>query len=243
MIRDFPEEQFREVVSESTSISDALRKLGVSPTSAGQRVVFKNRCRDLGIDLSPVLEMALKKSVERLNAVNVQVPLDDLLVENCSYNNRGRIKSRLIQEGILEDRCSECGLEGEWNGKPIKMVLDHINGINDDYRRDNLRLLCPNCNSQTDTFCGRNSSRRFSQRYCECGGPISKKNKTGRCSACANKASAALRKGVGVKVKDRPSEEELSLMKKSMSWVAIGQKYGVSDNAARKWAKQYGLVQ
>ena len=43
-----------------------------------------------------------------------------------------------------------------WRSKPLVLVLDHINGVNDDYRADNLRLLCPNCNSQTSTFCGRN---------------------------------------------------------------------------------------
>ncbi|MGB2240169.1 MAG: HNH endonuclease [Pseudomonadales bacterium] len=52
--------------------------------------------------------------------------------------------------------CSSCGIGDEWNGKPITLQLDHINGVNNDHRLDNLRMLCPNCHSQTDTWCGRN---------------------------------------------------------------------------------------
>lgn len=70
--------------------------------------------------------------------------------------SRGSVKRRLIQEGVLAERCKECGGGTSWNGKPIVLVLDHVNGINNDYREENLRLLCPNCNSQTDTFSGRN---------------------------------------------------------------------------------------
>jgi 5-methylcytosine-specific restriction endonuclease McrA len=64
------------------------------------------------------------------------------------------LKRRLISESLLENKCSiqECGLT-EWCGRPIVLVLDHINGVNNDNRLENLRFLCPNCNSQQDTFC------------------------------------------------------------------------------------------
>jgi 5-methylcytosine-specific restriction endonuclease McrA len=51
-------------------------------------------------------------------------------------------------------------MDPEWHGRPLTLVLDHINGVNDDYRPDNLRLLCPNCHSQTPTFSGRNRQKR-----------------------------------------------------------------------------------
>ena len=68
------------------------------------------------------------------------------------------IKQRLIRAGILENRCEECGLT-DWRGKPLSIQIDHINGIKDDHRRENLRMLCPNCHSQTETFGSRNRNR------------------------------------------------------------------------------------
>lgn len=66
-----------------------------------------------------------------------------------------KVKKRLIDEGYIEQKCDWCGIKDQWNGKPIVLHLDHINGINNDHRLENLRLLCPNCHSQTDTFAGK----------------------------------------------------------------------------------------
>ena len=68
-------------------------------------------------------------------------------------------KARLIQEGMLENRCTECGQDSTWNGKHLVMQLDHIDGDRLNNLLDNLRLLCPNCHSQTPTFAGRNRAR------------------------------------------------------------------------------------
>ena len=81
-------------------------------------------------------------------------PLSEVLVEHSDFH-RTCLKKRLLKEGMLENKCYECGMLPEWNGKPLVMILDHINGVNNDNRIENLRLLCPNCNSQTDTFAGR----------------------------------------------------------------------------------------
>ena len=73
------------------------------------------------------------------------------------YNNypTNRLKNKLISEGLLKPECAWCGITDTWNGKPITLQLDHINGINNDHRIENLRILCPNCHSQTETWCGR----------------------------------------------------------------------------------------
>jgi len=80
----------------------------------------------------------------------------DILLGNHPSYKTSMLKKRLVTEGILVYNCTSCGMGDEWNGDPIVLQLDHINGIHDDHRLENLRLLCPNCHSQTDTWCGRN---------------------------------------------------------------------------------------
>ena len=68
------------------------------------------------------------------------------------------LRVRLIREGFKSHECEECGIS-EWNGKAISLELDHVSGIRSDNSLENLKLLCPNCHSQTHTFRGRNISR------------------------------------------------------------------------------------
>ena len=130
------------------------------------------------------------------------------------------IKHRMVKSGI-ENKCSVCGLPGEWNGQPLTLQLDHINGDNKDYELKNLRLLCPNCHSQTDNFCGKNVNKCI-----ECEVTIS--HGAVRCVECAN-----LRKRRAV----RPGKEALLQQVKELGYCGTARLYGVSDNAIRKWLK------
>lgn len=80
---------------------------------------------------------------------------EQVFVENSSYP-RHRLKERIIKERIVAYSCEECGNEGEHNGKRLVLQLDHINGINNDHRLENLRFLCPNCHTQQDTYAAKN---------------------------------------------------------------------------------------
>lgn len=84
-----------------------------------------------------------------------KIPLSEILEGKHGYYPTGKLKKRLIAEEVLEYKCSECGLT-EWNGKKIVLQLDHKNGVSTDHRLENLRFMCPNCHSQTDTWCGKN---------------------------------------------------------------------------------------
>lgn len=82
-------------------------------------------------------------------------PLTKVMVENSSYS-RTHLRRRLIEDKLLPYECSICGINDIWNGKPMPLILDHINGINNDHRLENLRFVCSNCDSQLDTYKSRN---------------------------------------------------------------------------------------
>lgn len=151
--------------------------------------------------------------------------LEDIMQENSSYP-RGALKRRLLREGILKNECSICGMEGMWQGKPIVHILDHINGVNNDHRPGNLRIVCRNCDSQLPTFTGRNAKRIKKVWSCgTCSVAVSKGRY--RCRSCAQKELMVC------KIK-WPPVPELQEEVKATSYSAVGRRLGVSDNAVRK---------
>lgn len=89
--------------------------------------------------------------------------LEKVMVKNSTYG-RSHLKKRIIQNKLIEYRCSCCGIGPEWNGKPMPLILDHINGLNNDNRIENLRFVCSNCDSQLDTYKSRNRKMMQAQR-------------------------------------------------------------------------------
>ena len=85
---------------------------------------------------------------------NLKIDISDILKENSSYS-RTELKKRLYNEGLLKRECCLCGQDENWNGMKISLILDHINGVYNDNRLENLRIVCPNCNAGLDTFSGR----------------------------------------------------------------------------------------
>jgi hypothetical protein len=85
-------------------------------------------------------------------------PLEEILVRGSTYRTSA-LRLRLIAAGLKDSRCEICGVV-EWRGNALSLALDHINGDPTDNRLENLRILCPNCHSQTHTWCGRNARAR-----------------------------------------------------------------------------------
>jgi 5-methylcytosine-specific restriction endonuclease McrA len=81
---------------------------------------------------------------------------EEIFTENSTYSNE-MVKQRIVKDDLLKYNCAKCGLD-TWQGETIVLDLDHINGNNKDNRLENLRYLCPNCHSQTDTYKGRNKN-------------------------------------------------------------------------------------
>lgn len=91
-------------------------------------------------------------------APSTQLPLVEILAGLHPTYGTTRLKKRLLKEGLIPNQCEVCNLPPFWNGRALVLQLDHLNGDSTDHRRLNLRLVCPNCHSQTDSFAGKNAA-------------------------------------------------------------------------------------
>lgn len=150
-ITELCREEIITLLKEHDSINSILKSLSVNSNGSGAYKTFKNHCKRLNIDLNE-----FKTITKYANLFNTRIPIEEILVEDSTYQNISRLKKRLVSEGLMAYSCVKCGNTGEWFGEPIVLQLDHINGNNTDHRLDNLRFLCPNCHTQTKTFAARN---------------------------------------------------------------------------------------
>lgn len=145
------DEQFVELLKKSSTISEVLFKLGytVKGNSWGYSQV-KRRMDDLNLDHSIFKGRSAIIKTTKLN----NIKKEDILKENCKHQ-RTVLRRYIIKNNLIPYKCAICGCT-EWQGKTLSLELDHINGINNDNRLENLRFLCPNCHSQTSTYGSRN---------------------------------------------------------------------------------------
>lgn len=152
----YTEDALVKAVRESKSVADVIRYLGFD-VSGGRYYAIHKLVKKLKLDTSHWVGQGHLRG--KSHSWTKKKPLSEFLKDGIKCN-RVNVKNRLIKEGFLKNKCSVCNIDPVWNTKPLVLVLDHINGKNNDYRISNLRLLCPNCDSQSSTFKGRNSGLR-----------------------------------------------------------------------------------
>jgi hypothetical protein len=147
----YTDEDVIRAVARAASIADALRRLGLVPRGGNYRTL-RRKIHDLGLDASHFVGQGWRKGSRR--PVIPARAIEERLTVNSTCNGND-LRKRLIAAGLKAAVCERCGLD-EWNGLPIPLELDHINGRSSDNRIENLRILCPNCHAQTPTYRGKN---------------------------------------------------------------------------------------
>lgn len=267
----FSKEEIQIAVSSSRSLSEAVRVLRENKilTKGANHKTIKSYIKKYNIDTQHFYGKGwLKGKTHSFKSKNHK-SFSDILIESSDYLVTSSLKKKLLKHGLLENKCyiKQCPLNesNQWIGSKIVFHLDHINGISDDNRIENLRLLCPNCHSQTSTYVGKNkgvfkeekektnsviirpiiavgaSPKSIDIKYhCKCGKEIKKRHKF--CLACYKEILANRYKNVPKQTKiNWPSKEELFEMVWKESSSQLSKKLGVSDTAIKKQCRKYGI--
>lgn len=244
------EEVVCQEVKNATSMCELCRLMNKKPTNNNylhfQRIIEKYN-----------LDTSHFSSISRAKTLPKRLSLEEkLTIREDIITNGNSLKKDLLKYGLKEYRCEKCRLT-EWNGEAIPLQLHHINGNRCDNRLENLQLLCPNCHTQTDNYAGRNiDTNKLKKKYiCKCCGKEfyigegSTKSSRDYCSVeCRDKMAGSRNQYVQKRFKEekeqilKPNKETLyNDFKELGSFVKIGEKYRVSDNAVKKWFKKHGL--
>lgn len=205
-IYDWSKESIINAIKKSECKSDIIRNIGASVRS-GNFQTLDRYCNLYSIDISK-----LKYKGNNFNKFK-RVDDSSIFIENSTFTSSA-LKRRVIKDNILENKCCKCGNNGEWCGEPISLQIDHINVIKNDHRVENLRILCPNCHSQTITYRGRNIRKE-------------KKEKDNKI--------------IISKLKFNITKEELHELVWSKPTTHIAKQFNVSDSAIGKRCKLLGV--
>lgn len=208
----FSTEELREVITSSNTQTEVLKKLGYANLKSSYYLEEAIYNKGLKAEFDALKERSALLSKNNAKQINSQQVSNEEILKENSPCERSVVRRRVLRDNLIEYKCAECGIT-EYNGKPISLQLDHINGVSNDHRLENLRWLCPNCHSQTETYAGKNV----------------KINKT-------KKAEKELRKAEKEKVKKERIAFLDSLDTTKFGWVEKAAKeFGTSHTQVKRW--------
>lgn len=144
------DDEFIEIVKKNYSISQCLKAQGLKASGSNYKG-FRERVKRLSLDTSHFSGQGHLKGKSHNWAS--EIPVEEAFINGGTLQS-GNLKAKILKYNLKEYVCEECKIT-EWRGEKLSLHLDHINGINNDNRLENLRFLCPNCHSLTDTYCGK----------------------------------------------------------------------------------------
>lgn len=148
---------FKKIVGEARSIKEVIDRMGYKESGG----VYKHlhlKFEEYGIDTSHFVGQKWAKGKSsatddslKIMAERISLPWNEVFCKDSKYKGGGKaLIKKLVGSGKREYKC-ECCEVIEWQGKKLRLELDHKNGNNRDNQEENLRILCPNCHSQTET--------------------------------------------------------------------------------------------
>lgn len=188
-------ERAEEICKQVYSVADFCRMVGWKPCGGNYRTFYKY-VKEYNLDTSHFTGQKTNLG----NRNNVGLSKEDFFRKEKLIRSSDLMK-KLITLGVKEYRCECCGIT-EWNGREIKLQIHHIDGDHFNNELENLKVLCPNCHSQTDTYAGKKNNKGIRttkynkpRKYiCEdCGKPLLRKPKSGLCIDCLHKLQRAHR--------------------------------------------------
>jgi 5-methylcytosine-specific restriction endonuclease McrA len=157
--RKYTKELLADVVARSNSVAEVLRRLDLSP-AGGTHAHISRTIKAFAVDTSHFGSKPYPNGAERRRRSPEQI-----LVRQAPGSRRE--KPRMLQRALIESgrlyECGSCGVDGTWRGAPLRLEIDHVDGDFHNNEAWNLRFLCPNCHSQTDTFAGRSRGKDAAQ--------------------------------------------------------------------------------